>query len=164
LKNIGHDEMIAYSIAYCYFYHAEIKNRGSQKINIYITNKLLRLIQIMQNMIQNKISNHEICIEVCPSSNLLMGTVKKGFRHPVINLFERMKTNLKQPNICVSVNTDDQGIFSTSLMSEYSLLANIVETDIDNNAEKGMNYSRDSIYKWINKIRENGIRMFDLGY
>lgn len=159
---VDEDKMIVYYIAYSYFYNAEVKNRGYEKINIYITNKMLTLIQMMQDIVQNKIIHKGICIEVCPSSNVLLGNVKKGYSHPLINLFKRMKKDQKQSDICVSINTDDQGIFSTSLISEYSLLVNAFEHEMDNNED--MNSSRDFLYKWINKIRENSIRMCDLYY
>jgi len=161
-KNIGCDKMIEYYIAYCYFYCADIKYNGCQKITINITPEFLRLIQIMQNIVQDKIRNQGICVEVCPSSNILMDTVKKSFYHPIISLFERAKSSPEQSDICISVNTDDQGIFSTSLMSEYSLLANAFENNIDNNAN--IDHNRDCLYKWINKVRENGIHMCDLSY
>ncbi len=159
LLNCCFDEnkAIIYYIAYCYFYNIEVKNRGCEKIYIHITNEMITLIRIMQSIIQNKISRKGICIEVCPSSNILLGNVKKGYCHPLINLLEKTKENLKEFGIRISINTDDQGIFATSLMSEYSLLINAFENERDNNGD--MKFKRNFLYQWIDKIRENSIQI-----
>ena len=151
------DRVIAYYIAYCYFYNKEVKNVGYEEINISITKRMLKPIQIMQDIIQAKIKCRGICIEVCPSSNILLGNVRKGYYHPIINLFQKLGSGNKKSNIRFSINTDDQGIFSTSLISEYSLLMNIFENKTDDNGNKL--YSKEFLYQWINEIRENSIML-----
>ncbi len=158
LKNIYNDEsVIVYYIAYCHYYNSEIKHRGQDLVKIYITNEMLMLIQVVQKKLQDKIRNKGICIEVCPSSNILVGSIKEDYCHPLINIFKKTKNNLSGSNICVSINTDDQGIFATSLVSEYSLLINAFENKRDSNGD--IIYSKEFLYNWINKIRENSIQM-----
>jgi adenosine deaminase len=56
--------------------------------------------------------------------------------------------------LCVSINTDDKGVFSTSLENEYSLIARSLE---EMKKEDGtLMYNREQIYNWINKIRKMG--------
>ena len=55
-------------------------------------------------------------------------------------------------SISVSINTDDKGIFATSLEREYSLLALSLEKEY---AKTGKNPPR-LIYEWLDKIRQLG--------
>ena len=58
------------------------------------------------------------------------------------------------PQLSVSINTDDQGVFSTSLENEYALLAHALESvcDEDGNAL----YCKADIYEWLDRIRIMG--------
>lgn len=60
--------------------------------------------------------------------------------------------------ISVSVNTDDKGIFATSLEREYSLLA----LSLEKNNYQDKSISPRQIYEWIDKIRQRGLeQQFD---
>ena len=107
-------------ITYCYFYNTDVKKRGSQSLELYISNDQIQLISNMQNRVLKKINEKKICIEICPSSSILLGTAKNGYCHPIINWFKHSGKEFNKNSICISINTDDQGIFSTSLISEYS--------------------------------------------
>ena len=71
----------------------------------------------------------------------------------MINQFENLTNQHYTTDIRISINTDDQGIFSTSLMSEYSLIVNALEREISSKEEK------ENLYKWINDLRQNSIAM-----
>lgn len=112
---------------------------------------------MVQNIVREKIRKKGINIEVCPSSNILLGNIKKGYCHPVISMFKKTKNALNKSDICVSINTDDQGIFATALMSEYSLLINAFENERNSNGD--IMYSKRVLYKWADEMRENSIRI-----
>lgn len=60
----------------------------------------------------------------------------------------------ESPQINVSVNTDDRGVFHTSLENEYALLACAMEKVRDE--EGNLRFNRQNIYQWIDNIREMG--------
>ncbi len=60
------------------------------------------------------------------------------------------------PQLFVSINTDDKGVFNTSLENEYALLASALEFAEDENGDKL--YNPAAIYKWLDSIREMGIQ------
>jgi adenosine deaminase len=60
-------------------------------------------------------AERQIHIEMCPTSNLKTGSVKRIQEHPI-----RLARDL---GLSFSVNTDDPGPFECSLESEYELLA-----------------------------------------
>lgn len=152
-KNSCKGSEIAYYIAYCYFYISSVRNKGHNNVELYLTNDQVELISKMQMRVLKKIKAKNISIEVCPSSNILLGTTKNGYCHPVINQFENLTNQHYTTDIRISINTDDQGIFSTSLMSEYSLIVNALEREISSKEEK------ENLYKWINDLRQNSIAM-----
>jgi Adenosine deaminase len=163
LKNVSNDNnVIIYYIAYCHFFNLEVRDRGRKEVNIHISNGMITLIQIAQSIVQEKIRKKGISIEVCPSSNILLGNIKKGYCHPLINLLRRTKNDLNELDICVSINTDNQGIFATSLMSEYSLLIKAFENERNINGD--MIFSKDFLYKWVDKMRENSIKICSDNY
>ena len=68
-------------------------------------------------------------------------------------MFNYMLNVVEEPHsISVSINTDDKGIFATSLEREYSLLALSLEKEY---AKDHKNPPR-LIYDWLDRIRELG--------
>lgn len=59
--------------------------------------------------------------------------------------------------LCVSINTDDQGVFNTTLENEYAIMARALEKMKD---ERGKHiYKPAQIYQWLEHIRVMGIEM-----
>ena len=56
--------------------------------------------------------------------------------------------------LSVSINTDDQGVFATSLENEYALLASALEDAVDEDGN--FIYKKTMIYEWIDAIRKMG--------
>ena len=54
-------------------------------------------------------------------------------------------------HICVSINTDDQGVFDTSLENEYALLAECISGMRDENNNRI--YNDEVMYGYIDYIR-----------
>ena len=88
--------------------------------------------------------------------------MKKYSEHPITNFYNLGLTyNSKElnenPQIAVSINTDDQGVFNTYLENEYALLAIALEKEKDANGD--LIYSQAMIYDWLDRIREMGLEM-----
>lgn len=111
--------------------------------------------QIQEQMMQ-ELACKGIGIETNPSSNYLIGTIKKYEEHPILRFNSR---KLKQTNgknhLSVSINTDDQGVFDTLLENEYGLMALALKkaTDEDLNTL----YDIEDIYEWIDYVRSMGV-------
>lgn len=109
---------------------------------------------------QNLVSAKGICIEYNPSSNDLIGTFKQYKKHPINKFYNKEPTIDKDelnnyPQLSVSINTDDQGIFNTSLENEYSLMALALEKTMDK--DRNLKYNRIKICDWINAVRKMGL-------
>lgn len=69
-----------------------------------------------------------------------------------------MNTPYNKHDIAVSINTDDQGVFSTSLEREYSLIALAIER----HQTEGFKNSPRQIIDWLDKIRQMSVeQQFD---
>ena len=55
----------------------------------------------------------------------------------------------------VSINTDDLGVFDTTLENEYALMACALDNAL--NAQGEHAYKSSDIYDWIDRIREMGL-------
>lgn len=112
------------------------------------------LIEAIQEHLLTKIEKKRISIECNPSSNYKIGEMTKYEEHPIIRFFNNgLSTPYPSHDIAVSINTDDQGVFSTSLEREYSLIALAMER----NQPEGFKNSPRQIIEWLDKIREMSI-------
>lgn len=113
-----------------------------------------KLLENIQQDLLGSLERKHIAIECNPSSNYKIGEMTRYADHPIFRFFnDGICTPFPQREIAVSVNTDDQGVFSTSLEREYSLLALALER---NPFEGCTNTPRD-INNWLDKIREMSI-------
>lgn len=54
----------------------------------------------------------------------------------------------------MSINTDDRGVFATSIHNEYSLVASAMSKIIDEDGTRV--YSDEEIYNYLSRIMQNG--------
>ena len=144
---------------YHYHFNSAARKMGQKTIQKNVNQDYIRAVQKIQEFMQRDIAGRGISIETNPSSNYLIGTFRKYAKHPIIRFFNRgltadLEALQKCPQISVSINTDDQGVFSTSLENEYALLACALEECED---EEGNNvYNRSMIYEWLDHVRIMG--------
>lgn len=147
-----------------YHYNESVKENGSQIITVDIDNKYIEVLIFIQKYLRELVASKGIALETNPSSNYLIGTFKRYDKHPITtfysnNLFSREAFGSQ---MSTSINTDDQGIFNTYLENEYVLIALSLEKDKD---IAGMTkYEKTMIYKWLDEIREMGLRQSFLEY
>ena len=118
------------------------------------------LLEKIQEDLMQKIEKRHIAIECNPSSNYKIGEMDRYDQHPILRFFNYgIDTPYKDHNISVSINTDDQGVFSTSLEREYSLMALAMER----NEIHGHHNSPRAILEWLDRVREMSIEQrFDI--
>lgn len=140
-------------------YHSdEVIRKGSEAQTLTIREEyrcdFYSLIEAIQEHLLCKIEKKRISIECNPSSNYKIGEMTRYDEHPIIKFFNSgLSTPYPPHDIAVSINTDDQGVFSTSLEREYSLIALAMER----NQPEGYRNSPRQIIKWLDKIREMSV-------
>ncbi len=143
-----------------YHYNENVKRRGKEIVESKIDYELIHVVAQIQECMQRELVEKGLCIETNPSSNVLISTFGRYDRHPVVTWFNKGLTNdpellNKCPQIDVTINTDDQAVFGTSLENEYALMAIAMEKVKDENGKPV--YNINMIYDWLDHIREQGI-------
>lgn len=111
----------------------------------------------MQKRMMQHIAKIGISIETNPTSNVMIAGLKGYGHHPILSFFNKGLTGRAEDEedcaqLHVSTNTDDAGVFATSLRNEYSLMASSLERMKDK--EGRFYYKKDRVYDWLDRIRE----------
>lgn len=143
---------------YGYHYSAQIKAAGRRRISVPIRKDYAKVCTKIQECMRNRIANYGIGIETNPSSNVLISTFREYNKHPIYRFYNKhLVPDLEQrkcAQLNVSINTDDNGVFFTSLENEYALMARAMELVCD---EEGRSiYQKSDIYDWLDEIRRMG--------
>lgn len=144
-----------------YHYNPKVKNKGFEMKQFEITSEYVKLVIDVQREMMHFISKKNISIETNPTSNFLIGPIEKYIEHPILNWYNLgLETDpaiiKNSPQLSVSINTDDAGIFSTSLENEYALMAIALEKEKDESGNP--KYKPAMIYDWLDRIREMGLQ------
>lgn len=144
-----------------YFFNGKIKKNGMQlKQHVWRDKEIVTVVEKMQEKMQYDIAERKIRIECCPTSNLKIGYIDRYDQHPLLTKFyplDRLNSDPSYPLIKSSINTDDRGVFHTSVYEEYSLLALALDKSVDK--DKKRKYNEPTILRYINEIRENSQQM-----
>ena len=144
-----------------YYYHFGKKEKicGNQTISVEINARYAYIMGCLQDAMQKKLAKLGIAIECNPSSNVLIGTFGRYQAHPIFRFhnagLEKDKEKLAAcSQLRVSVNTDDLGVFDTSLAFEYALLFHTLKTMTDERGEPL--YTDEEILDYLDDIRNMG--------
>ena len=158
LQKLRENECLC-KLNYAYYYDDEVRKKGDEEIEYKITEEYISLIEKLQKEMQYVVAKKDIMIECNPSSNYLIGTFKSYGKHPIttfnnMGLENDLEELQKCPQISVSINTDDQGVFDTSLEYEYALIAaGLLERRKPDGSAK---YSPIQVYNYLDNVRKMG--------
>lgn len=144
---------------YMYHFNGKIREAGAKTMEIHVPANYVEGVAAIQKVMQEEIAKRGIAIETNPSSNYLIGTFRQYEKHPIIRFYNKGLVHEPEklrecPQLSVSINTDDQGVFSTSLENEYALMARALE-DVKDEYGKYV-YNKSDIYEWLDRIRIMG--------
>lgn len=145
LESIRRDFLYS-QLYFRYHYDVKVKEKGSETNIFHVDENYMNLLKNIQYEMQKYIKGLGISIESNPSSNYLIGNLEKYEDHPIFSFYDINGT--RDSNLSVSINTDDQGVFETSLQNEYALLALALE--------KRKLYSQEKILTYLNNVRQSG--------
>lgn len=144
---------------YLYHYGLEERKKGNEVCEVLIDKDYIRLMTEAQNVLQREIASKGIIIECNPSSNVLIGTFKSYQKHPI---FRFNHTGLQGGGLPeqageplqVCINTDDLGVFDTSLEFEYTLLFDALK-QMDNE-DGSPAFTEAQILDYLEYVRQAG--------
>ncbi|MCI8606384.1 MAG: hypothetical protein HFG72_06035 [Hungatella sp.] len=139
-----------------YHYDRHVREEGAKRVVFKIPCGYAEIVSIVQDKMIQRLVDEGIGIETNPSSNYLIGTIKKYEEHPIIRFNGRkLKRTEVNMSLQVSLNTDDQGVFDTSLENEYALMT--VALKKAKSEDNQYLYDMEDIYAWIDYVRRMGI-------
>lgn len=145
-----------YYLNWCYAFDADVRRRGREKEPFKVEPAYVALVRQVQDCMMEKLVKKGIAIETNPSSNYLIGTIKRYDQHPVLRFNARkLAKTTPHMSLSVSLNTDDQGVFDTLLENEYALMALALEKAKDENGQ--LKYDIEDIYEWLDYVRQMGM-------
>lgn len=158
LEQIRKNNKLA-GLYYYYHYGKRERIRAEQIIEINVDNKYMSFVRRLQDALQKDLAKKGIAIESNPSSNVLIGTFSHYAQHPIFrfnNTF--LEKNVEKYRVCpqlmVSVNTDDLGVFDTSQEFEYALLFQALRQETDD--EGNDKYHECDILRYLENLRQMG--------
>lgn len=149
-----------YGLYHLYHYGLREKQKGNEIYCLDIDSQYINMIRDVQEALQAEIARKGIIIECNPSSNVIIGTFSDYDRHPIFRFNNTgLERNLDRYNNCYQIqaciNTDDLGVFDTSLEFEYALLFRAMK---DVRLSDGTQYAEADILKYLDTVRLMGER------
>lgn len=144
----------------CYHYDRVCRERGQELYEYKVDECYLLLIRQMQDSMARHYAGLGLMIECNPTSNYLIGTFQRYDRHPIFRFNNACLIPVDgsfeaTPQLSVSVNTDDLGVFDTTLENEYAILASCLERMPAKDGAR--RYTNDSIYRYLDNLRKMGL-------
>lgn len=125
MVNIARQDKDACRLYQLYHYDHPIKAEGEKRYQGTYPTSIAEVVDKLQEKMRRKVDAKQIAIETNPTSNLKIGFVDNYCDHPLLTKFDPIEeqNNPYYPLLKASVNTDDRGVFATTLYNELSLLA-----------------------------------------
>ncbi len=141
------DKRIIHLALLYHFCKAEGNKMCMEKLPISI----LSVLPQLQCCMRKEVERQKIAIETNLSSNLFIGEFFRYDTHPILQCNRDMLDDTCETSIPVSINTDDQGIFNSSISNEFALMASAVEKISD--ADGLPRFRPVSVLQWLEYIR-----------
>jgi hypothetical protein len=139
----------AYHLLGLYWVHHQVRQEGDHILVVDMgaqRHDWLALCQEAQERIRDLVQQQELVVEVNPTSNRVIGPLRQLADHHVFRMTLDDHQRLAR-EIRVTINTDDPGVFNTSLAHEFYLLGEIL-------LRRGVPEAE--VVEWLKWLRDNG--------
>lgn len=141
-----------YDLYHKYHFDVALKSEALKVVPFRFMPFYVDLVKQLQVRMRSYLLEKGVAVESCPTSNYLISNVDEFSEIPTFQLFPIRESHSDYIRLNVSVNTDDRGVFYTSLVKEYSLLAGTLRQEKKNGLRV---YSDDKILNWIEHLINN---------
>ena len=133
----------------------EVRTNGIEVEDVKWSFRIVEVVKNIQSEMRKAIAKQGIAIESNPTSNYKIGRFDRYDELPLF-LYCLVRSSKEKSAISTSINTDDRGVFTTSIEREYSLICRAMEK-MRYLSGKRM-YNDGKVQEYINKIRLNGVK------
>lgn len=140
---------------YYLYHHSKEWKKNSMIYDAWeVDDEMCQAICRLQQTILQEIENLGIAIECNPTSNVKIGEIDRYDQHPITKFNMIARKQYPKHDISVSINTDDKGVFATSIEREYALIAHAL---IRQYRYECGDVKDSDVYDWLDKIRLHSI-------
>lgn len=145
----------ACKLYYRYHYDKDGKLNGRVYGTWEVNAEMCQVVELVQHDLLQHVEKVGIAIECNPTSNYKIGEIDRYDCHPITK-FNSIKRSgqSKAYDVSVSINTDDKGVFATSIEREYALVAHSL---IRRFRLEGDELKDRDVYEWLDNIRLHSI-------
>lgn len=151
---IARNNRNARELYHLYHFSGVVRRRGNEIIDFCYPDGSEELISSLQQKMLAKLVRLGIGIETNPTSNIRIGGFRRYSDHPIHKFFP-IDDRERNVHLLTSVNTDDRGVFATSIEREYALLACAQFKLRNPDCNEGLTH--DEVIKWLDELRRNGL-------
>lgn len=134
-----------------YHFDKKVREEGEKMEVLKVDEIYANCVRQIQDFMMKQLGQASIAIECCPSSNLKIGLSDRYENQPIFRFFP---IEIPQKRIPVTINTDDLGIFQTSVDNECSLL--LLAAMKVKDKEGNRRFSKTEVIQWLEMIVQNG--------
>ncbi|MCP3961149.1 MAG: hypothetical protein GY719_25160 [bacterium] len=138
-----------YELLWRYWFDRDCRQRGRKIETVDMQPQIglwLEVCRDAQKKLKKLVQGRQLVVEVNPTSNLRIGPLTSLEEHPIFDLTLDSEGRLSR-EVVTTVNTDDPGVFNTSLPHEYYLLGEILLR---------RNVPESRVMEWLEWLRKNG--------
>lgn len=139
-------------------YHFDdlVRIKGCRPIRYVVDKEYIKICCELQQHMKRKVYETGITIECNPTSNLLISPMTEYSEHPIWALDHGHLFDDKEDiRMSVTINTDDIGVFATSLENEYAVMFQVACLERKNKYNK---LDDIAVYNYLDDVRKNGLR------
>ena len=136
-----------------YHFNKRVRTYGERLECMTVGVDYVDCVRAIQDCMMNELAMKGIVVECCPSSNLKIGLPNRYDQQPILRFFP---VGAGKQRLAVTINTDDLGIFQTSIDNEYSLMALAALKAKDQQGH--LLYNKHDTLCWLSEIAENGFK------
>jgi hypothetical protein len=127
-------------------------SRDEPPVETPIDDDYVEMVSKLRERVRKRIERAEVVFEVCPTSNMIVSGLSSYTELPYLNLnrfhLDGGEPDDDAPHVYFSINSDDPGMFQTTVSNEYRLLGQAM-------VAKG--YRRRAVVQWLDEARRMGL-------
>lgn len=137
-----------------YHFNSKVRVRGEQPMEVNYPKGIANLVAEIQKRLMEELISLNISIETNPTSNFKIGGFDCYVHLPVHSFFP-LNPNISR--VSTSVNTDDRGVFDTSIEREFALLACALYKGAPNDNPARSPIPITEACDWLDQLRRHGL-------
>jgi hypothetical protein len=145
---------VAQKLYHLYHFKMDVRVKGDEPVTVKITPEIVGVVGLLQSRLLRLLKKAGLSVETNPTSNFLIGPFRYYENLPIFYLNSKGlgKPLERKDYVPISVDTDDQGVFRTSIETEYAIILELL-TERNDPLDVIPDVAEEKAYAYIDYIR-----------